>query len=133
MAEVARARADEIDAIAPPGHPRRDEVAMAIAGGRCWVIRRGHRVVAHLVLGHAFFGHPFVETVYVTEQCRRRGHGRALLRQLVAMHEGRKVFTSTNTSNAPMRALLASEGFIESGWIDNLDPGDPEVVYCRLP
>jgi predicted GNAT family acetyltransferase len=131
MVSVTRASADDLDAMAPVGHERRNEVASAIANGRCWVVRGDRQVVAHLILGQPLFGRPFAETVFVVPNQRRQGFGRMLVRHFVAMHAGRKVFTSTNTSNVPMRALLAGEGFVESGWIDNLDPGDPEVIYCR--
>jgi GNAT superfamily N-acetyltransferase len=131
MAEIEVAQAGDLDAIAPINHPRRADVAKAIASGRCWVIRSAEAVAAHMVLGHPFFGHPFVETLYVSDGHRRQGHGRALMRHAVATHAGQKLFTSTNTSNAPMRALLAAEGFVQCGWIDNLDPGDPELVFCR--
>lgn len=40
-----------------------------------------------------------------------------------------KLFTSTNRSNLPMRALLLKAGFIESGYIENLDENDPELVF----
>ena len=30
-----------------------------------------------------------------------------------------------------MRALCERLGFVKSGWIDNLDPGDPEIVYFK--
>jgi len=42
-----------------------------------------------------------------------------------------KLFTSTNESNAPMRALLAKLGFSPSGVIENLDEGDPELVFFK--
>jgi hypothetical protein len=32
-----------------------------------------------------------------------------------------------------MQALLARLGFIRSGTIENMDDGDPELVYVRLP
>ena len=132
MVAIERAGAGDLDAIVPRDHPRRDAVAAAAADGRCWLIRSDQAVMAHLILGHPFFGFPFIETLYVAEGFRRRGCGRALMRHAVAMHAGRKLFTSTNTSNAPMRALLAAEGFVQCGWIDNLDPGDPELVFCRV-
>ncbi|MGT2493586.1 hypothetical protein ACU4GD_31625 [Cupriavidus basilensis] len=31
-----------------------------------------------------------------------------------------------------MRKLLLGAGFVESGFIDHLDPGDPEIIYVRL-
>ena len=46
-----------------------------------------------------------------------------------------KLFTSTNESNAPMQALCDTTWLSsKSGWIDNLDDGDPEIIYFkRLP
>jgi hypothetical protein len=32
-----------------------------------------------------------------------------------------------------MRRLLERAGFAQSGSIDNLDDGDPELVFVRLP
>jgi hypothetical protein len=49
------------------------------------------------------------------------------------MPPGEKLWTSTNQSNQAMRLLLPRLGFIESGRIDNLDEGDPELVFVRLP
>jgi hypothetical protein len=43
-----------------------------------------------------------------------------------------RLFVTTNTSNAPMRALLAREGYLASGTIDNIDPGDPELVFVKF-
>ncbi len=51
----------------------------------------------------------------------------------MSLSPGKRVWTSTNESNAPMRALLGSAGFVESGRVDNLDPGDPELIFVRLP
>jgi len=42
-----------------------------------------------------------------------------------------KLFTSTNQSNVPMQGLLATLEFARSGLIENLDDGDPELVYFK--
>jgi L-asparagine transporter-like permease len=57
---------------------------------------------------------------------------RALLRALEHRCATPKLFTSTNVSNLPMQALLATSGFVLSGIVHNLDPGDPELVYVRF-
>jgi hypothetical protein len=31
-----------------------------------------------------------------------------------------------------MRALLAKRGYTDSGRIENLDPGDPELVFVKF-
>ena len=36
--------------------------------------------------------------------------------------------------NAPMQALVEKLGYVKSGWIENLDEGDPDIIYFkRLP
>ena len=30
-----------------------------------------------------------------------------------------------------MQALCEKLGFVKSGWIDNLDEGDPEIIYFK--
>jgi hypothetical protein len=32
-----------------------------------------------------------------------------------------------------MQRLCRRLGYMPSGMIDNLDPGDPEVIYCKKP
>lgn len=42
-----------------------------------------------------------------------------------------KVFSSTNQSNKRMQQLFHNLGFVKSGVIDNLDEGDPEIIYMK--
>jgi len=44
----------------------------------------------------------------------------------------RRAFTSTNASNEPMQKLLGKFGFIESGHVENLDEGDPEIIFVKF-
>ncbi|MHC8315013.1 hypothetical protein [Pseudomonas sp. LB3P31] len=43
-----------------------------------------------------------------------------------------KIFTSTNVSNMPMRQLLEQLGYQPSGTVENLDPGDPELIFVKF-
>ena len=79
----------------------------------------------------AFFGRDFVELLVVEQAQRRRGIGRALMASALANATSPVVFTSTNESNNPMRALLARDGWLLSGRLTGLDEGDPELVYYR--
>lgn len=119
-----------------------DPVALAGAEGRAAAIRthvaQGRVLVADLesqVIGYVattpghFLGHDFVELLIVAATHRRRGVGTALLRAAVGPADGRRIFTSTNSSNRPMKGLLASCGWTHSGTVDGLDPGDPEEFY----
>lgn len=99
--------------------------------------RAGHTLIAvdGDVLGYAvttpkhFFARDFIDLVMVREASRRSGVGRALVAASVALAKTPQVFSSTNESNAPMRALFQSEGWTLSGTLDGLDEGDPELVF----
>jgi GNAT superfamily N-acetyltransferase len=104
-------------------------IVRLLSEATCLVAERANGVVAYAALEYTFYGNGFIPILYVAEPERRRGIGRALLEGLKARCTTRKLFTSTNESNAPMHALLKSQGFQPSGVIENLGPGDPEVVY----
>jgi hypothetical protein len=42
-----------------------------------------------------------------------------------------KLFTSTNQSNTVMQTLCEKLGYVRSGWIENLDDDDPEIIYFK--
>jgi GNAT superfamily N-acetyltransferase len=84
------------------------------------------------VLNDTFFDQPFIALVVVKESARRRGIAAAIMRALESQCRGGKLFTSTNASNAPMQGVLAQLGFIRSGQIDNLDDGDPELIFVKF-
>ena len=69
--------------------------------------------------------------LYVHPEFRRQGIGSALIRHLVKECRTPKLFTSTNQSNFRMQRLLAMLDFDRSGFIENLDEGDPELVYFK--
>ena len=92
----------------------------------------GSAPAGYAVVSRRFFSRPFIELLAVAPDFRRAGVGGALLEACSAAFAGEILFTSTNQSNRPMQALLAKTGFAPSGVIENLDPGDPELVYARL-
>ncbi len=101
------------------------------ADGNCWVARVGGEIVGFAAFTPTFFRRWFIELLIVHPDYRRRGVGTALVRQCEAVCEAPKLFTSTNESNAPMRALLAKLAYEPSGRVDNLDEGDPELIYVK--
>ncbi len=111
----------------------RDFLRRAMEEGGCSVFERDGRVLGCVGLDHSFYGNGFVPVLLVREEFRRQGIGEALLRHALASCRTPRLFTSTNLSNAPMQGLLAKLGFALTGVIHDLDPGDPELVYCRGP
>lgn len=123
-----------VDALAQNHAGRRIEIAYWVENGQCFLAERDEDVVGYIVLTRNFFHSFFIELLTVHESERRTGVGKAMIEHVAALvPAGEKLWTSTNTSNGPMRRVLEGLDFIESGQIDNLDDGDPELVFVRLP
>lgn len=80
----------------------------------------------------AFFGFGIIEMLMVAPSARLIGIGRSLVRHLAGDCETEKFWSSKNQSNHAMQTLLVSEGFSQSGIIDNLAPGNPELVFYKM-
>jgi ribosomal protein S18 acetylase RimI-like enzyme len=85
-----------------PGHCEVHVAGEAVTG--CVIVKAVH-----------FFGRDFIELLIVDPALRRSGIGRSLLRHALATAGTSQVFTSTNTSNHPMRSLLEAEDWSFSG------------------
>ena len=106
-------------------------VREAIVTCECFIYEAQEEVVGYGILHHHFFGRSFIELVVVAEKFQRRGIASSLIRHLEGCSRTVTVFTSTNQSNVRMQNLLVKLGYNRSGMIENLDPGDPELVYSR--
>jgi ribosomal protein S18 acetylase RimI-like enzyme len=111
---------------------RAEFLRRAIHDGHALVAVVSGELVGYAVLDHSFYGNAFLALLVVRASARRRGHATALLRAAEARARTGKLFTSTNASNSAMQALLEAEGYERSGVIENLDPGDPELVYVKF-
>jgi GNAT superfamily N-acetyltransferase len=122
-----------IDHVAASGDQERAEfLRHCLDAGECRVHVAGEVLTGYvIVLPAHFFGRDFVELLIVDPARRRSGIGRILLREAVATAGTAQVFTSTNTSNRPMRTLLAAEDWSFSGELSGLDEGDPELVFYK--
>ncbi|UPM52780.1 GNAT family N-acetyltransferase [Gottfriedia acidiceleris] len=89
------------------------------------------RIVGFMIYHKFFFGHLFIDLIIVSPKTRRIGIAQNLMKYVEAFSE-KKLFSSTNKSNIPMQKVFQSLGYIESGFIDNLDEGDPEFIYVKL-
>ncbi len=137
MLSIAPATAADVDAVigvAPAGAERRVAIAEWVAAGQCHIGWRDGVAAGYVVLTRSFFRSPFIELLIVAPRARREGIGRALVEHCIALTPpGEKLWTSTNQSNAPMRALLPQLGFVPAGMVEHLDPGDPELFFLRWP
>ena len=112
---------------------RSERVRQAIDEGTCWLADDDDETVGYVVVDERFFDRPFSWLLVVRASDRRRGIGTALVHHAIGLAPGRRIFTSTNESNAAARSLFEGLGFVTAGRVDHLDDGDPEMVYVRLP
>ncbi len=121
-----------LDETVHAGAPRRRFIGEACANGRVAVARVDAVVRGFIIADESFFDQFFVRLLIVHPDFRRRGLGRALMRAAELDCQTGKLFTSTNQSNLPMQRLCERLGFVKSGYIENLDAGDPELIYVKF-
>lgn len=106
-------------------------IRRAVMRGACHVALLEGRLLGCMVLDYTFFDNGFISLVYVAQESRRCGIGRALVQHAQRICLTPKLFTSTNASNMPMRNLLLGQGYQPSGMVEHLDEGDPEMVFFK--
>lgn len=138
VATVEEASARDIDDICALdrevlGSPERASVIKtAIRAGDCLMARIDGSLAGYAIHDRSLFGRPFLALVIVHPRLRRQGVATALIRRIEAAVDGDRLFTSTNASNVAMRRLCRRLGFRASGRIENLDPGDPELIFVKV-
>lgn len=120
-----------LDALIPGRTRSRDWYDGAVRSGEALAATLDGKFAGFAIHHRHFFERDFLSLLVVEPMCRRRGVASALLAAVVARCDNRELFTSTNRSNAVMLAALTRWGFIPSGRIDNIDPGDPELVFLK--
>lgn len=111
---------------------RRQLIGAAFAQGWISVARVDDVIRGFVIADESFFGQFYVRLLMVHQDFRRRGIASALMRAAELDCQTDKLFTSTNQSNLPMQRLCDRLGFVRSGIIENLDEGDPELIYVKL-
>ncbi len=113
------------------GSTRRQNLIAEIVELQQAYIARQEQMVGFLLMQHHFFEHPFIELLIVHPSFRRQGFGTALMQHIEPIYTPGKLFTSTNESNKEMQQLCEQLGYIRSGIIENLDEGDPDLIYFK--
>ncbi|MFV0677879.1 GNAT family N-acetyltransferase [Variovorax sp. tm] len=122
----------ECDPYAQSSRERAQSVAASVAQRHCLIAIDGVRVLGYLVLKHDFFEQGFISLVVVSPTNRRNGVGLQLFLAAEAACTTPKLFTSTNLSNLASQKLIMKAGFRRSGIVENLDEGDPELIYVKF-
>ena len=135
MTSIGPADLDRMAAVDPlmaTNAERGQHLGHLLEQGLSWAALDGGQMVGFAVVTRNFYNFPFVDLVVVAQAARRRGAGSALMAHCAAAHDADRIFTSTNESNAPMRALLSKAGWRPAGVVHYLDPGDPELIFVKL-
>jgi ribosomal protein S18 acetylase RimI-like enzyme len=120
------------DQVAQQDQARVVFISKAIEARNCYVSQLDSKIIGYGVLEYSFYSYGFIAMLYVHPNFRRQGIGESLVLHMERECETEKLFTSTNQSNKPMQALLKKLDFQPSGIIENLDPGDPELIYFKF-
>jgi ribosomal protein S18 acetylase RimI-like enzyme len=107
-------------------------LADAAESGDCLVARVDGAIVGFALVVTWFYGRRLLSLIAVSAERRRSGIAEQLVRRVVALSPN-GLFTSTNRSNLAGRKLFEKLGFERSGIVENLDEGDPELVYFKKP
>ncbi|WP_041964231.1 GNAT family N-acetyltransferase [Mesobacillus selenatarsenatis] len=110
---------------------RGEYIKKAIEDERCIVAYDKNLIVGFLLFDTHFFDCSFISLIIVRPTERRKGYATALIEYFIGISPTRKIFSSTNKSNKRMQEVFKVNGFIESGFIENLDERDPEIIYYR--
>ncbi len=118
------------DPVAASDERRSRFLRSGLADGRCEIACVREQRAGFAVWHRQFFSRPFLALLVVDSAFRRRGIGTALIRHVIArIGAGDDFFTSTNASNRAAQRLFDQLGFVRSGTIEHIDPGDPEWIY----
>lgn len=111
---------------------RRDYLRSAIHEKRCIIHQTEKGIAGFLIFTNDFFDNSFISLVIIKPTERRKGIATTLLNFYVEMAATPKIFSSTNQSNTSMQKVFEMAGFIKSGYIENLDDGDPEIIFVKF-
>ncbi|MDT9027902.1 GNAT family N-acetyltransferase [Rossellomorea yichunensis] len=110
---------------------RRNYLEKSIELGHCLIAKEDDDIVGFLIYDTNFFECAFISLIIVSPSHRRKGYASLLMDYMMSSSPTNKVFSSTNRSNISMQRVFDANGFIQSGIVENLDDGDPEIIYFK--
>jgi len=119
LKNVTKASIDDLDSIVHididviGNDSRRNYIKHSIDEGRCVIVKEDNSISGFLTYDTNFFDCTFLSLIIVSPTKRRRGYASSLLSYMLS--HSPKVFNAN--------------GFIRSGIVENLDEGDPEIIF----
>jgi len=110
---------------------RRVFLANAVKADQCLVAQAQNTVVGFAILEQSFYGQGFISLLIVHPDYRKHGIATALIQHIESICPTKKLFTSTNKSNVIAQQVFEALGFVRSGYVENLDKGNSEIIYFK--
>ncbi|MBE7123344.1 GNAT family N-acetyltransferase [Bacillus cereus] len=135
MRTITKASIDDLDSIVHidvaviEDDSRRNYIKHAIDEERCIIVKKDNSILGFLTYDTNFFGCTFLSLIIVSPTKRRQGHASSLISYMLSHSPTQKIFSSTNESNESMQKVFSANRFVRSGIIENLDEGDPEIIF----
>lgn len=120
-----------LDTTVPVDSSRADAIDDWLAHDVVFVAEAESMPIGYAVFNHDFFHQGNVDMLMLHPDWRGQAIGERLLQALERVCDNPKLFCTTNLSNHRMQRLLTRCEFLACGFIDELDPGDPELVYVK--
>ncbi len=121
----------ELDTIVPLDATRAEFIDRWLDDDIVLVAEVDKSVVGYGVFNHAFFYQGQVDMLMIHKEFRGQGIGTHLLQELENVCDTPKFYVTTNLSNHWMQNLLKKLSYKSCGYISELDPDDPELVYVK--
>lgn len=121
----------DIDSETIGNRGREEYIKKSITEGKCIVAQEDSDIKGFLIYNREFFEQSFIVLLMVSKKERKKGIASLLLEYFEKTVTTEKIFSSTNRSNEIMQKVFRKNGYVESGFIDNLDEGDPEIVFFK--
>jgi len=124
-------RATKTDIKQPEDSSRENYIEKSVLSGVTWIAVIDQNPVGYVVLNRSLFDRLTIDMLMIDVNHRRSGIGRGLFEYIEGECDGVELWTSTNLSNIPMQKLLIALNYKMTGFVDNLDPNDPEIIYFK--
>ncbi len=121
----------DLDSIVPLEPSRADFIDHWLQHDKVLVAEFDDAIVGYGVFNHAFFHQGQVDMLMLHADYRGRRIGEAIMKALEKLCDTPKFFVTTNMSNSRMLKLLSRMGYRPGGYIHELDPGDPELIFVK--
>ncbi|MCP4396696.1 MAG: GNAT family N-acetyltransferase [bacterium] len=121
----------ETDHIAQHDPERVNAIETWLQHDMVFVAENDDMIIGYGVFSHAFFGQGQIEMLMVHPNYRGKKVGEHLLKALEKHCESPTLFVMTNLSNQRMQRLLVRLNYRNCGFIEELDPGDPELIFVK--